>query len=55
MRLTREETLLVVAILAALLVGAGVKHYREKARVAAAIEAVKNPDAKATTQSAADE
>jgi hypothetical protein len=42
MRLTREEMLLVVAILAALLIGAGVKHYREQGRVAAAADAIKS-------------
>ena len=55
MRLTREEALLVVAILAALLVGAGVKHYREQARVAAAVEAMKDADAEGSSRSATDE
>ena len=55
MRLTRDEKLLVAGILAALLAGAGVKHYRETARAKAAAEAVKSGQTDETARvSAAD-
>ena len=54
MRLTRDEKLLVAGILAALLAGAGVKHYRETTRVKAAEEAVNSARADSATSPRAD-